>query len=957
MKGKSIENGWKMFHSQWDEAVLLAESGEDAAAMDIFGKAMLTLTESCETDRVIKSGEWMQALGHGLLNYIQLGGVELLFQYSKIIIARLAQYRSGELHELDLDLCEVMRLIGAATIRLSEIGKLSQAVVLARGVNYLAELRRESTDIEVSRLCVSSSILAGRLLLCAGQINEAKSSFESALGYCVKIENSGQDDDPNYHFQCYALGAEVYLANDSYENVALILEVTRKLELKLARSGIMVENPQARCFICTEIAIDRRNQRFHDRLRKAVRLCREIRSDDKSEASVAPIQIALGQSEVALALYDLGRFRAAMIWVDSTVKILKTAGRGGLEIQGNDHLVVAHQILEVVSGLIHHNYDGSLETMHSVSWDLIQLLENLEEDRGSGRDLQMWSDKVLLIRNANILSGFDLIASDWNKSDSELALKVLLARWETQLSSKIFEFWLEPMESERWISDSLLLRYRELKHEEAVTETRVRISSMSHTNVTAMLVEEPIIREARIAKILRNPTESQTRDLKVFSEKTAPLDQCIRECLEEIRKQVPSFGRSSEFGVRDLERVRANLKSEECIVIPIYGFTNAHLIVVFPKRIRAFSMSDEDYKKLLACLVSYHGAVNFSPKFTQQVTISSDQEFDDVARVVGEIIEPIHDCFRDVLTEVAAYIGDMSRHVYIFHDANIACFPYHSVPIDEVQLFGDKFDVSYIPNLRMLESIKREAESSDGDVVVCGGRDRDLKFCSVEERLVWSSSSRTKCDNKHRSEVIESIENARIFHYCGHVDVNMETPLSSAIEIAGVHQLTVEDLLKNIRFHRCQVVILNGCGSAIYRRAMPPSWRQMDSPFYGVENEPISFSTAFLIAGARSTLTTLWPVWDLAACVFMWKFCSLAETGVEISIALRNTMKWMRSEICNGEYLAAKVVPELIRTVESKQDKKLLIRRLKDHASKHEDSPPFAHYSYWAGYVLSGVPW
>lgn len=929
----------------------VVRSGEVTAGLDCLGEAMRILVDCCEKDRTIKSDEWFNALCHCLVNYFQLGGIDLLFHYSKIVVGRLAVYPSRELHELDLDLGEVLRIIGAVTFRLSSYGKVSEIVVLGRAVNYLVGLQEEPADAEGMMLCMSSSILTGCLFVNAGQMDEAEESFNNALAYCVKIENSGQDCDPEYHFQCYVLGLDIYLSKGMYGNVEKILETKRKQEERLSELGMVMGSVQARYFLLAEIAMDRRNGKFHAALRKAVRVCRNNRVDCAGGAEAPPCLVALGHSEMARALYHLGRLRSSMIWVDSSLRLLRRAAMESGGIQEDEQLIVAYRLLEVLTGLTHRNYPGSLKRMHSVSGDLIRLFGKLEEDRGFARDRQLWSDKLLVLENACVLSGFDLVACEPTLPSS--SLEALLARWETQLSSKIHEFWLESREIEGLSSDPLLLRYRRLKHAEAISEMTLRSSGRSSAELKELLAERPIAKEMRIGKWRRDGARSPVCD----SEPTVPLDQQIRELLEEIRKLNPSFGTGGEFDTGDLQKVRGGLKDDECIVIPVYCVINAHFVVVCQTRLRMFSMCDYDYRNLLTFIVRYQELVGFLPNFAELVEAGPGQKFDDVARTAEEIIGPIHDCFRDVLARVGEYLGGLKKRVFLLHDANLACFAYHAMPLSGNHLFGDEFDVSYIPNLRVLDSIAREVTSFADNVVISGAGSGALEFCTIEERLVWRAAHNVSCGNRSRSEVMEEIGNAGIFHYCGHVGVNPDKPLGSSILIGESHMLTVENLLNGLRLSKCRIVILNGCGSAIYRRSAPPDWRQIDSPFYGVENEPVSFSTAFLVAGARSTLTTLWPVWDLAACVFIWKFCSLMESGVDICIALRHAMRWMRSDICDGKCLVSKVLPEMISSLESAKDRRLLGKRLKEHARKYKNSPPFGHYSYWAGYIISGVPW
>ncbi len=124
-----------------------------------------------------------------------------------------------------------------------------------------------------------------------------------------------------------------------------------------------------------------------------------------------------------------------------------------------------------------------------------------------------------------------------------------------------------------------------------------------------------------------------------------------------------------------------------------------------------------------------------------------------------------------------------------------------------------------------------------------------------------------------------------ILHLASHAEADEEDPARSRILLAGdrnrLDYLFLEDI-QALNLKGTELVTLSACRTAAGRL----------KPGEGVQ----SFGRAFLAAGARSTLSTLWPVADAPAAEFMKQFYGEIAAGKTKAAALRAAkLRFIRS--------------------------------------------------------------
>jgi tetratricopeptide (TPR) repeat protein len=153
----------------------------------------------------------------------------------------------------------------------------------------------------------------------------------------------------------------------------------------------------------------------------------------------------------------------------------------------------------------------------------------------------------------------------------------------------------------------------------------------------------------------------------------------------------------------------------------------------------------------------------------------------------------------------------------------------------------------------------------------------------------------------------------RIIHLACHGEFNLAEPLDSLLELGPGEHLRALDVIADLRL-RAELVTLSACRSGLSRVLRG--------------DEPLGLARAFMQAGTRAVLVTLWPVDDRAARLLMALFyAQLGSTG-DPAVALQQA----RRELCR---LAAQHATELL-----------------GEPIDAAGEPPFAAPEHWAGYVI-----
>jgi CHAT domain-containing protein len=174
-------------------------------------------------------------------------------------------------------------------------------------------------------------------------------------------------------------------------------------------------------------------------------------------------------------------------------------------------------------------------------------------------------------------------------------------------------------------------------------------------------------------------------------------------------------------------------------------------------------------------------------------------------------------------------------------------------------------------------------------------------------------------------ELTQAAGDYRWLHLACHGEFDLDDPLRSWLEIGPEERLSAADVIANFRL-RADLVTLSACRSGVSKVLRG--------------DEPMGLVRAFLTAGARAVLVTLWPVEDTSARLLMERFyAALLEQGAasEPAQALVVAQRYLR------DLTIAQVQAQLASWGEDASD-----------AEVDEGVRPYADPAFWAAYALIG---
>ncbi|MBE7383711.1 MAG: CHAT domain-containing protein [Leptolyngbya sp. SIO1E4] len=260
-------------------------------------------------------------------------------------------------------------------------------------------------------------------------------------------------------------------------------------------------------------------------------------------------------------------------------------------------------------------------------------------------------------------------------------------------------------------------------------------------------------------------------------------------------------------------------------------------------------------------------------------------------------------------------------------------FPLHALPTanesgDGGQFLQDRFSqgVVYAPNCQVLQQaqIRRQQRKDFDRLFAIQNPTQDLQFTDLEVETL-----QTRFDPAHvhvykhgqadKATIVQpnpanptyldtqaKLQAAHCAHFSCHGYFNFEDALKSALILANsefippppsddpsrylrlannklldLQQcLTLEDILR-LELSHCRLVTLSACETGL-------------TDFTSTSDEYIGLPSGFILAGASNVVSTLWAVNDLSTALFMIHFYQLVQQGQAVTLALKQTQRWLR---------------------------------------------------------------
>jgi CHAT domain-containing protein len=204
------------------------------------------------------------------------------------------------------------------------------------------------------------------------------------------------------------------------------------------------------------------------------------------------------------------------------------------------------------------------------------------------------------------------------------------------------------------------------------------------------------------------------------------------------------------------------------------------------------------------------------------------------------------------------------------------------------------------------------------------------------------------------------LNQVQIFHTSHHAASNLNHPQDSGLRLAD-GDLTLGQLLSPAwRLPNLSDVFTCNC--------------ETHFSLNDISDNFLTLATGFLCAGARSAVSTLWSVEDLASAMLSLFYYEGREAGLSRSLALQKAQQNLRNltgkEFANKyqsalaqhlEELHVAIMKKHRAAVNGEESQKLLAAARKIEAQQRrlkrcgDENLPFDHPYYWAGFVSQGL--
>jgi CHAT domain-containing protein len=309
------------------------------------------------------------------------------------------------------------------------------------------------------------------------------------------------------------------------------------------------------------------------------------------------------------------------------------------------------------------------------------------------------------------------------------------------------------------------------------------------------------------------------------------------------------------------------------------------------------------------------------------------------------------------------HLNDIQELIIIPH-LTLHLIPFSALPIAEGKYLGDRFLIRYTPSSQILQFCDDrkpiETNLNYGTVedatndLPCASFEGDqiANLYNIPAQFRLQGKANATCENYR-----ELIEKVNIIHSCHHAEFNLNDPLNSALKLSDGNITLGQLMSPSWRFDKTlSDVFLSCCETGL---GTPE-----------ITDDILTLSAGFLCAGARSVISTLWAVNDLATALFSlfyYQFRNEEKTRPEAlklaQIKLRNMTKDELNDFAKPINLKYKEAKNNKKQFEPNSDDYLIWdQEYKKYANlynqilnfKHLDYP-FAHHQYWAGFICHGL--
>ena len=291
--------------------------------------------------------------------------------------------------------------------------------------------------------------------------------------------------------------------------------------------------------------------------------------------------------------------------------------------------------------------------------------------------------------------------------------------------------------------------------------------------------------------------------------------------------------------------------------------------------------------------------------------------------------------------------------------------PFAALPINDEEYLGDRFLIRHSPSCQILQFCRNRPDISEPlvyglvenatDDLPCAG----FEGAQLSELFGISDEYRLKGSKQATVENFRNLAKAvNVLHCSHHAGSRLDDPLHSELLLANGSITLGQLLTPGWRLPQLSDVFLSCCETHL---GLPTT-----------TDDILTLATGFLCAGARSVVSTLWLVDDLATALFSIFYYEQRHQGCDRSIALQNAQERLRcldSKPLKGWFKQADSARQQLRqdrdlhpvnsatyqALNGEYESYTNVASQLYQLTKSNDEFPFSHPFYWAGFICQGL--
>ncbi|WP_377479826.1 MAG: CHAT domain-containing protein [Microcoleus anatoxicus] len=468
-------------------------------------------------------------------------------------------------------------------------------------------------------------------------------------------------------------------------------------------------------------------------------------------------------------------------------------------------------------------------------------------------------------------------------------------------------------------------------------------------------------------------TSSTDVAIQADNETIATLESEKQQVWQKLRKLDPVLAGQIQVSPLELIDMRRLIEKPNTAILSFYTISSdTHIFVLRKNGIQLHTCTGQGIENLQIWIVKNWLSVYKNDNETWENNISN-------------FLTKLAQCLQinKLITEHLEGIEELILvpHIYLH------LIPFAALPLEENEYLGDKFLIRYTPSCQVLDFCKKRppvetalkygtVEDATDDLPCASFECEEIaQLYDIPNQLRLKGSSQATKNNYRQ---LVKHEKVQVLHSSHHASSRLDQPLESILLLANGEKLTLGELLTpGWRVPDLLEVFLSCCETNV------------GNP--GITDDILTIGFGFLCAGARSVVSTLWSVDELATAIFCILYYQYRKDNKEMTrpAALQKAQQELRN--LTGKNFESRYKESLTKMLDeklpqAKDDLKKAENKLNDYP---ENSPeyleweqnwdkrykivnkiknaknrltslcseeyPFSHPIYWAGFNCSGL--